>query len=506
MEVIKKYKGQIYFHLMLNLACAAFITFASFSHYPLHDFRAYLFYGAHFLAIQWSVFGFLYFVSADKRFFTVFFPILFVLFSSIAFWVYVQDIAISQGIVQVSLETKPDIVFGLISWQFLLYFVLSVITSIILVWQRRKLLVNAWKSPLLILALIGIAIFFVTENYRTGSFSRRLPYNVFYASTEYFQQNDLVFRSVPASVKKTTDSLNVILVLGESVRADHLQLNGYIRQTTPLLSARKNIITFPDAFTPLTYTGASVPQIMTDATFSDSFDKPKYSLISVLKQAGIRTSWIGNQTPEKSFEMFPKQASFSKILDPMHSELSFRKDYDEKLLPVFDNVFSTKGNAFTAIHLMGSHWWYETRYPSAFRIFQPVINSKNVTSNSPEQLINSYNNTILYMDYVVDKLIRKIEEKPSNTLVIYLSDHGEMLGENNQWLHAQPGKGISNPGLFFWYSDGFGKKYPQLIKRLESIRLKHTELEFFFPTVIDLFGIKGIDNKKSLLHLEKNIN
>src|SRR5690606_13202239 len=144
---------------------------------------------------------------------------------------------------------------------------------------------------------------------------------------------------------------------------------------------RSNIISFSDTFTPFTYTAQSLRQILTDATFTDDYSQPKYSLIDVLNKAGIESNWIGNQTPEKSFEIFKNQARFSTIIDPMHSELSFQKAYDDQLLPDFKRVFIPGKNQFTVLHMMGSHWWYETRYPETFRQFLPVIDNKHIGSN-----------------------------------------------------------------------------------------------------------------------------
>lgn len=502
MEAIKKYKSQLWFHLILNFIFGSMITFASFVHYPLFNLKDHVFYFIHFLGLQFSVFGFLYFLSIYRYVFIVVFPVLFIILSIIGYWVYFQDIAISQGIIQASLETKPDIVLDLITIPFIIYILLAFTAIIIVLKFYNKVKVNQLKSPLIIFALIGVLSYFITENYKLGAFTRRLPYVVFASAKEYFNQNDLILKPIPQPLKTSIDSLNVIFILGESVRADHMELNGYHRQTNPLLSKRKNIISFPNTYTPLTYTGISVPQIFTDATFTDNYCQPKYSLIDILNHANIQTNWIGNQTPEKSYEMFINQSKFRKIIDPLHSELSFQKEYDAKLIPVFKQVFKPYRNQFTTLHMIGSHWWYETRYPDTFKIYKPVIKSKHIPSNSKEEMINSYDNSILYLDYFINETIKNVEKHPSNTLIIYLSDHGELLGENNLWLHAQKGKGVSNPAMLLWYSEGFKKKYPIIINNLKSNRTRKINLDFFLPTIVDLFKINGVnyDKNKSILN------
>ena len=384
--------------------------------------------------------------------------------------------------------------------QFIAYTFLSIIVVICLLKQHGKITVSQLRSPLVLLAAIGVLTYFVVEDFKYGVFTRRLPYNVVTAVREYSAQDAMRLHSIDATLSTKTDSLNVIFILGESVRADHLQLNGYRRNTTPKLSLRKNIISFSDAYTSKTYTGESVPQILTDATLSDDYSEPKYSLIYVLNHAGIQTNWIGNQTPEKSFEVFVKQANQNKILDPLHSELSFRKDYDEKMLPLLNTIKKSSKNKFTVLHMMGSHWFYEIRYPDKFRTFKPVANSKYIPSNSTDQMVNSYDNSILYLDDFIDRVISYSEKSQSNTLIIYLSDHGELLGENGLWLHAQKGKPVANPAMLVWYSERFEKRYPALINKLKSESRNKINLDFFYPSVLDIFGVDGIeyDKNKSL--------
>ncbi|MGQ7946801.1 phosphoethanolamine transferase [Flavobacterium sp. WC2509] len=496
MEAIKKYKKQLYFHFILNFYFGIFITFASFSHIPLNDFKDHIYYFSHFLAVQFSVFGFLYFLSLNRLVFTIAFPLLFVLYSIIAYWIYFQDIAISQSIIQVSIETKPDIILDLITIPFILYILCSIIACIIILKIYFKIGINQLKSPLILFAVIGIFTHTLFENYKYGSFNRRLPYNVVFSIKDYFNQNNIIFKPINKILKTNVDSLSVVFILGESVRADHLQLNAYSRKTNPFLSKRKNIISFPNTYTPLTYTAISVPQILTNATLTDDYSQPKYSLIDVLNHSNIMTNWIGNQTPEKSYETFIKQSNYSKIIDPLHSELSFQKDYDEKLLPIFKERYSPYKNQFTTIHMIGSHWWYETRYPNSFRVFNPVIKSKHIPSNSKMEMINSYDNTIVYLDYFINETIKHVEKYNSNTLIIYLSDHGETLGEDGLWLHAQKSKEIEHPAMLIWYSNRFKEKHSKMIAILKSNNSQEINLDFFFHSIVDLYKIKGIEYSK----------
>lgn len=496
MEVIRKYKHHILFHLLLNIIVSVFITFSCYYHIPIYKISDFSFYAIHFLVLQFSVFGILYFLSLNKYIFKILFPILFLIFSGIAYWIYTMDIAVSHSTIQITLETKPDIIAGLISIPLIIHTFLSVLALIIIFKFYNKLTLNSLKSPLTILAIIGISGYFIVENYRYGTFNRKIPYNVGISFRDYLSQNNLVLKNIDNKISSNVEDLSVVFILGESVRADHLQTNGYHRKTTPLLAKQNNLISFPNAYTPLTYTAISVPQILSNATLTDDYSISKYSLIQVLNKANIQTNWIGNQTPEKSYETFIKQSSFNTILDPLHSELSFQKSYDENLLPIFKNVFKPNQNQFTVLHMMGSHWWYETRYPEKFRNFKPVIKSKHVNSNSKEEMINSYDNTILYLDYFINETIKYIEAKNSNSLIIYLSDHGEILGENNLWLHAQPEKASENPAMLIWYSEKFKQQNEAIISRLQSHKNRTIPLDFFFHSILELYKIDGIPYDK----------
>jgi len=148
MEVLKKYKNQIYFHLVLNLAVAGFVTFASLIHIPLNNWYGYFLNAGLFLIIQFTVFGFLYLLSLSRFFFKLGFPGLFLLLCISSYWVYAHDITISQSIVHVAFETKPDIAIDLITVPFVIFMLLAISVVFLLLKWFQNLEVIPWKSPL----------------------------------------------------------------------------------------------------------------------------------------------------------------------------------------------------------------------------------------------------------------------------------------------------------------------------------------------------------------------
>lgn len=491
-------KKQIYFHILLNLVIGIFVTFSSYANIPLINFKDHLIYFVHFLLLQFSILGFQYILSFNKYVFYIFFPPLFILLSVIAYWGYFQDVAISHSIIQVSLETKLDVALEIISLPFLLYVGLSIIILFVILRLYSKVAIgNKLYWPIFFIAICSFLSYPLVENYRHGTLKRRLPYSAYFALEDYLKKEKIEYQSIDELHNAANDSLKIVFILGESVRADHMQLNGYHRKTNPLLMDRKNIISYSKAYTPLTYTAISVPQILSSASINEDKKKPIFSLIDVLNHSEINTYWIGNQTPEKSYELFIDQSKFHQIMDPFHSELSFKKAYDEEMLSVFEKKFNSTISEFFTIHMIGSHWWYETRYPSEYRKYNPVIKSKHISSNSRNEMINSYDNTIVYLDYFINKTIKIIEKSNTNTILIYLSDHGEILGENGIWLHAQDSKESENPALLFWCSKKFKEKNIKLISSLNSNRNKKVSLDFFFHTIIDLYKIKEFEYDKN---------
>lgn len=500
MEAQKKYKNQLLFHTFMNIIFLIFITFSTFYHIPLSGLQDRFSYLGLLVFLQFTIFGFLYFLSLNRLIFYLFFPILFLIGSISSFFVYTQDIVINEGVVRATLETKSDVVSDLISLPFIVYLVVLFVFIFFILKKYQSLENNFLKSPITIFATLSLIIFIVVSYKKPSIFSNRLPYNVYYGIKEYYKKPDLEFLKINNSVISKSDTLQVVLVIGESLRADHLPMNGYYRNTMPYLSTRKNVFSLKKVYTNKTYTAISVPQILTNQSIKDSVGHKFYSLIDVLNSAKINTYWIGNQTPEISYLPFIKFSKFRKLIDPYHSEFSFHKKLDDHMLKPFYKYFSKQEKQFITLHMMGSHWYYENRYSENFRKFKPTIHSKYVKANSNQEMINSYDNTILFLDYFLENIIRNIEKQNTNTLLIYLSDHGEALGENGNWLHAQESESIKNPAAIIWFSEKFYQNNKEKALKIASIENKKMTTDFLYHTVLGLFDVKGvaIDPKENI--------
>ncbi|MFY9242506.1 MAG: sulfatase-like hydrolase/transferase [Polaribacter sp.] len=492
-----KLQQEISFHLRLQILIVIFITIASYIHLPFGSLKGNFIYGFHFLLLHFSLFGFIYIISLLKKVFNILLPILFIIASSFAFWVYTQDLTIGVGMIQAILETNLDIAMDVFNFPFILFLILATFTIVYFFKYHKNHQKSSVKSPILIFAIIGIITFFVVENYKFDAFKNRLPYSIYFNTIKYFDKPNITLKKVTQNVLTKENNLQIIVVIGESVRADHLSLNGYYRNTNPLLSQQENIVSFHKTYTPFTFTAQSIPQILTNQSIDNVEKNIEFtSLYSVLNKASFKTEWIGNQTLEKSYKDIIYENSSRTIVDKFHSFLSFKKEKDLVMLNYFKDDNNEYVNNITTFHMIGSHWFYNSRIDSSFMKFKPIITSKYLGSSRKEDIVNSYDNTILYLDFFLNELIEKLKKSSKKTILIYISDHGETLGEDDMWLHAQEHKASKNPAMLVWYSNNFEKSYPLKIKQLKSKKQDSITTDFLFHSVLDIGEIKNFDYLK----------
>ncbi|MBT8262757.1 MAG: phosphoethanolamine transferase [Bacteroidia bacterium] len=494
MEKLKRIKPVIVFHLVLNAIIVVFITGASYYHVPLEGLKDHAIYFLHLCALQSTVAGILYVLSLFKWTFRVVFSILFLSYCGFSFWAYSQDISITRSLIQGVMETKPDIAIDLITIPYFIFYLVAIAVLIfILNWHGR---LNRRKGfrIFIVPAVALIIMFFVFERKQYGIFKFRLPYNVVVALDDYYEQPPFKLEQKIPPVHSGTDSLKVVFVLGETVRADHLGLNGYNRNTTPLLSQRKDIISYSNLFTSKTITATSLPQILTDQLLTDTIGSYT-SLYSVVNDGGFKTTWIGNQTMEKSYLPIVETNRDIILVDKYKSVFSFDKELDGVMLKPIDSLLRLNDKQLITIHMIGSHWWYENRYEDRHRKFTPVIDSKYIPSLTKEQVINSYDNTVVYLDYFLNEIITRLEKERLPTFMIYVSDHGEILGEGGKWLHAQEDDALKNPGYILWFSESFRQWYPGKVTAIEQLKNSEITTDVIYPTLLDLLDLQVSEGK-----------
>ena len=216
--------------------------------------------------------------------------------------------SINYGLIESVLESKTDIAFDLISPQFVLYFIWIIFATFLCIRFYKNSSPLKLKSPLFLLAILCVCGFFTGQHLKRDVFTSKLPYNIISAIKKYSEKPTRIYnQTFEDELSKTVDSIDIVFVLGESVRADHLGINGYDRETTPLLNLQQNLISYSNIYTPLTYTAISVPQILSNQSIHDTLIKEYTILYSILNELKISTTWIGNQSIEKSYESIIKE-------------------------------------------------------------------------------------------------------------------------------------------------------------------------------------------------------
>jgi lipid A ethanolaminephosphotransferase len=235
-----------------------------------------------------------------------------------------------------------------------------------------------------------------------------------------------------------------ILVVGETARAMNWGLNGYARQTTPELAAL-NVVNFSDVGSCGTNTETSVPCMFSRIGRRD-YDEDRIrgeeSLLHVVKRAGFGVQWRDNQSGCKGVcEGLPLQ----KMVDtPDPALCSGSECMDEILLKGLDAELAGdqgKGNQLIVLHQMGSHGpAYHRRAPEKFKHYTPTCDTAELRKCSTEAVVNTYDNSIAYTDHVLADAVRFLQSQSDryDTALLYVSDHGESLGENNLFLHGLP--------------------------------------------------------------------
>lgn len=259
----------------------------------------------------------------------------------------------------------------------------------------------------------------------------------------------------------------LVLVVGETVRAQDWGLNGYARQTTPQLAALARAPAGPINFTHVVACGSST-EISLPCMFSPwgraHYDKDRIdhsqSLLHVLEHAGIHTLWRDNQTGCKgvceglAFESFEHGA----VPDACTAEGCL----DEAMLHgLAERIAANPGDQVVVLHQLGNHGpAYYSRYPAAFRQFTPACETSDLDRCSRGEIVNAYDNAVLYTDDFLARTIRFLDEQGGrDTALIYLSDHGESLGEDGLYLHGVPyaiaPDTQTHVPMLMWLSPGF---------------------------------------------------
>lgn len=303
-----------------------------------------------------------------------------------------------------------------------------------------------------------------------------------------------------------TKPMLFVLVVGETTRAANWGLNGYEHQTTPELS-KLGVVNFPHATSCGTNTEVSVPCMFSIYGRHD-YDETKIrsheSLLHIIDKVGVKTVWRDNQAGCKGVCDGLEEQMLSDSKDPKLCD--GERCLDEIMLEGMDGVIqkAQNGNLFVVLHQLGNHGpAYYRRYPTTMRTFTPTCDTSDLSKCNREQITNSYDNGVLYTDHFLAKTIAYLKSQTSyDTAMLYLSDHGESLGEHGIYLHGLPysiaPKEQTEVPMVMWMSPGFASSFGVNKDCLQQRAGNPVSQDNLFHSILGMLQIESKYYDKSL--------
>ncbi len=387
-------------------------------------------------------------------------------------------------------------------------YVPTIIYAIFIIFKGKKLTINAIRKYrrcslfIIVPGSISLLCSYITDkNYSLSKdlFPINVSENVIRAINRTIKTNNYPNTSrefaYQASSSRQKDKKEIyVLVIGETSRATNWQLSGYSRPTNPELSKLNDVIYFSKVLTESNTTHKSVPMLLSSIT-AENFDSIYYhkSIITAFKEAGFHSSFYSNQMRNRSFiDYFAHEADKIEFLND-----NCKHNFDEVLIEKIDKTLTENNSKkhFIVLHTYGSHFNYKERYPENMSKFKP----DNATDASPSfrsGLINAYDNSIAYTDYILSSIIRTLKNyNDSDIAMLYVSDHGEDIFDDsrNRFLHASPIPTYYqlHVPMIIWMSETFCKNHPQIKNATILNKDKNiSSSSSTFHTLLQLAGIK----------------
>jgi len=417
--------------------------------------------------------------------------LLLVLASQAAYYMDQFGVIVDTVMIDNILQTSAQEASGLLSAKLLMY---TVVMGLIPAWfvlkampspqsLRQELMAKLKISGMLLLLLV-VVVAPLTAHY--ASFIREHKVTRMYANPTFFAYSAikyvvLAFQS--SEVKTLTEVAKdavemdvkrehelMIMVVGETARADRFSLNGYHRLTNPKLQ-QEDVVSLRNVTSCGTSTGISVPcmfSVLTRKQFDKEKAKHMENALDVLADNGIEVLWRDNNSDSKDvatrirYEDF-KTPTFNTVCDSECRDVGMLKGLDAYIQSKKDK------DILIVLHQMGNHGpEYYRRYPKAFERFKPACQSGELSTCTQQEIDNAYDNAILYTDYFLSEVIQFLKKYDDRyeTAMLYVADHGESLGEHGIYLHAAPymiaPKEQTHVPAIMWMGKGFDYSLDQL--------------------------------------------
>ncbi|WP_423978356.1 phosphoethanolamine transferase EptA [Klebsiella aerogenes] len=451
---------------------------------------------------------------------------LFILLSASAqYFIWTFGVVIDRSMIANIFDTTPAESFALLSTQMVIVLGLSGLLMVLVAWWikvRRPAsfwrgaamrLLNIAVSALLIVLVAALfykdyASVFRNNKELVKSLS---PSNSIVALNSWYAHNrmdNLPLVNIGEDAKQKAVMHNgprknlTIVVLGETSRAENFSLGGYDRETNPRLK-QDDVVYFPKTTSCGTATAVSVPCMFSNmprAHYDEELAHHQEGVLDILQRAGVQVLWNDNDGGCKgACDRVPHQNVTNLNLS---GECIDGECYDDVLFHNLDSyIDNLQQDGIIVLHTIGSHGpTYYNRYPAEFKKFTPTCDTNEIQSCTQQQLTNTYDNTILYVDYVVDKAIKLLQSKQDKftTSLVYLSDHGESLGEDGVYLHGLPYSIAPDTQkhvpMLLWLSPDYQQRYGVSSQCLQQqAKTNDYSQDNLFST---LLGLLGVDSRE----------
>lgn len=390
-----------------------------------------------------------------------------------------------------------------------LYIPALILATISIVHKRRlseAFIRQARRRTLYVLSagILSLGSAYLTDD-RYELKSELYPANVCYnialafqrtAQTRNYHKTSKDFTFHARSTHQADEREVYVMVVGETSRACNWALYDYERETNPGLSGIGGLTAFSHVLTESNTTHKSVPMLLSPVSAS-SFDSIYYQkgIITAFKEAGYQTAFFSNQRYNHSFiDFFGKEADTYDFIKEDVGDSNYNPSDNELLKLVAKELGKGVSRQFIVLHTYGSHFNYKERYPAEQAFFLPDM-PVDAEVKYKDNLINAYDNSIRYTDNFLVRLIDMLREQHVNSALIYTSDHGEDIFDDNRhlFLHASPVPSyyqIHVP-FFIWMSDNYRQRYPSLLEAAQANRQKNVSSSAsFFQTMLEIGGVE----------------
>lgn len=299
-------------------------------------------------------------------------------------------------------------------------------------------------------------------------------------------------------ITRASKPVVTVIVAGESARAMNFSLNGYTRQTNPMLE-RRDVVNFPNVTSCGTETSVSLRCMFSGYARRD-FSKRKAtsreSLMDVFRHAGIDAYWWDNDGGSKGVADGIRYESFMIRTDSEHCRGGTCQD-DIFLDQLERKIAEVTSDTVIVLHQRGSHGpAYYLRYPDDYGPFKPDCRSEQLTDCSPEEIVNAYDNTIVYTDRFLARVIDMLDQhrQTATGAMLYISDHGESLGENGLYFHATPYASAppeqTRVPLITWFSEDYRRMAGLDAKCLAALTSSQYSHDNIFHTLLGMMSVE----------------